>query len=216
MKGAIFDMDGLMFDTERLVYENWQHMMDERGLSYDLEVFKQTIGRRKKEVELFYLDRYGADFPYRKLADEGKARYLRRIKREGIPVKKGLYNILEWCRSNGLRIALATSTSRQTAELNLRIAKVGGYFDTLVCAEEVVNGKPHPEVFLTAAKKLGLPPGECAAFEDSINGIKSAYAAGMTTVMVPDFLQPTDEIRPMITYLCRDLNEAAARLQEAL
>ncbi len=216
MKGAIFDMDGLMFDTERLVYENWQSMMDERGLPYDLDVFKQTVGRRKKEVELFYLDRYGADFPYRTLADEGKARYLRRIEREGIPVKKGLTDVLEWCRRSGMKVALATSTSRQTAELNLRVAGVSAYFDTLVCAEEVVNGKPHPEVFLTAAKMLGVPPEDCAAFEDSINGIKSAYAAGMTTVMVPDLLQPTDEIRPMIHYLCRDLNEAAARLQEAL
>ena len=216
MKGAIFDMDGLMFDTERLVYENWQSMMDERGLPYDLDVFKQTVGRRKKEVELFYLDRYGADFPYRTLADEGKARYLRRIEREGIPVKKGLTDVLEWCRRSGMKVALATSTSRQTAELNLRVAGVNADLHTLMCAEEVVNGKPHPEVFLTAAKKLGVPPEDCAAFEDSINGIKSAYAAGMTTVMVPDLLQPTDEIRPMIHYLCRDLNEAAARLQEAL
>ena len=216
MKGAIFDMDGLMFDTERLVYENWQDMMDARGLPYDLDVFKQTIGRRKKEVELFYLDRYGADFPYRELADEGRQRYVDRLQREGIPKKKGLVEILRWCRKNSLKVALATSTSRRTAELNLRTAGVSEYFDALVCAEEVVNGKPHPEVFVTAAEKLGVPPEECAAFEDSINGIKSAYAAGMTTVMVPDYLQPTDEIIPMIDYLCSDLNEAAARLQEAL
>ncbi len=212
--GAIFDMDGLMFDTERLVYDNWQKMMDERGYPYDIEVFKQTVGRRKKEVELFYLSTYGDDFPYWEFADEGRARYVRRVESEGIPAKKGLYEILEVCRKNNIKIALATSTSRRTAELNLRIAKVDEYFDELVCAEEVVNGKPHPEVFLTAAKKLGVAPESCAAFEDSINGIKSAFAAGMTTFMVPDFLQPTEEIRPMISYLCKDLNEAAKRLEE--
>lgn len=212
IQGAVFDMDGLMFDTERLVYENWQAMMDERGYPYDIEAFKQTVGRRKKEVELFYKATYGEDFPYWELADKGRARYVQRVEREGIPVKPGLYEILEFFRQRGVKIALATSTSRETAELNLRLAKVSDYFDVLVCGGDVTNGKPHPEVFLTAAERLGFPPKNCVAFEDSINGIKSAYAAGMTTVMVPDFLQPTDEIKPMITYLCKDLSEAAAYL----
>ena len=215
IKGAVFDMDGLMFDTERLVYENWQSMMDEYGYPYDIEFFKQTVGKRKKEVHLMYLARFGDDFPYWQYADEGKARYVEHIKREGIPVKKGLYDILEYFKGSGVKIALATSTSRQTSELNLKIAKVSDYFDALVCGEDVKNGKPHPEVFLTAAERLGLEPRDCAAFEDSINGIKSAYAAGMTTVMVPDFLQPTDEIKPMITHLCRDLNEAIDQIRNA-
>ena len=111
-------------------------------------------------------------------------------------------------KDKNVKIALATSTSRRTTELNLRSAEVYEYFDALVCADEVKNGKPHPEVFLTAAKKLGLPSEECAAFEDSINGIKSAFAANMITVMVPDFLQPSDEIIPMINYLFDDLSQA--------
>ncbi|MBQ1838773.1 MAG: HAD family phosphatase [Ruminococcus sp.] len=215
IKGAIFDMDGLMFDTERLVYENWQHIMDEMGLPYDFSVFRQTIGRRKKEVELFYRATYGDDFPYWELAGKCRAMYLRRIEREGIPVKKGLYTILERFRERGVKIALATSTSRHTAALNLRTAGVSDYFDALVCGEDVTNGKPHPEVFLTAAARLGLDPADCAAFEDSINGIKSACAAGMMTVMVPDCLQPTEEIKPMISLLCTSLEEAAAILGDA-
>ena len=201
-------MDGLMFDTERLVYENWQQMMDSLGYPYDLEFFKLTIGKRKKEVEQIYLSRFGKDFPYWELADRCKSIYVERISREGIPVKKGLYEILSFLKDKNVKIALATSTSRQTTELNLRSAKVFEYFDALVCADEVKNGKPHPEVFLTAAKKLGLNPEECAAFEDSINGIKSAFAAKMITVMVPDFLQPDDEIIPMINYLFGDLSQA--------
>lgn len=212
LKGAVFDMDGLMFDTERLVFENWQQMMDERGLPYGMEVYRQTVGKRKKEVELIYRETYGDGFPYWELADECKRRYVQRVAREGVPVKPGLRRILTLLRQNGCRIALATSTSRHTTLLNLRSAAVSGYFDALVCGEDVVNGKPHPEVFLTAAARLGLSPADCAALEDSINGIKSAHAAGMTTVMVPDFLQPTEDILPMITYLCADLNEAAVRL----
>ena len=186
LKGAVFDMDGLMFDTERLVYENWQQMMDSLGYPYDLEFFKLTIGKRKKEVEQIYLSRFGKDFPYWELADRCRNIYVERVSREGIPVKKGLYEILSFLKDKNVKIALATSTSRRTTELNLRSAEVYEYFDALVCADEVKNGKPHPEVFLTAAKKLGLPSEECAAFEDSINGIKSAFAANMITVMVPD------------------------------
>jgi HAD superfamily hydrolase (TIGR01509 family) len=113
-----------------------------------------------------------------------------------------------------MKIALATSTSRETAEFNLHSAGVSEFFDALVCGGAVVNGKPHPEVFLTAAQRLGLEPGDCAAFEDSINGIKSAFAAGMVTVMVPDFLKPTEEIKPMISCLCSDLTEAIPFLEE--
>lgn len=212
IKGAVFDMDGLMFDTERLVYENWQGLMDEIGLPYDIEVFKQTVGRRKKEVELFYRATYGDDFPYWELSGKCRARYVRRVEREGIPAKPGLYAILNGLKSRGVKIALATSTSRHTAELNLRLAKVDSLFDVLVCGEDVTNGKPHPEVFLTAAQRLGLAPQDCAALEDSLNGVKSAYAAGMVTVMVPDLLQPTEEIQPMITHLCTDLFEALEAL----
>ena len=208
LKGAVFDMDGLMFDTERLVYENWQQMMDSLGYPYDLKFFKLTIGKRKKEVEQIYLSRFGKDFPYWELADRCRNIYVERVSREGIPVKKGLYEILSFLKDKNVKIALATSTSRRTTELNLRSAEVYEYFDALVCADEVKNGKPHPEVFLTAAKKLGLPSEECAAFEDSINGIKSAFAANMITVMVPDFLQPSDEIIPMINYLFDDLSQA--------
>ena len=212
IKGAIFDMDGLMFDTERLVFENWLQMMTELGYTYDLDFFKQTIGKRKKEVELIYRNTYGEAFPYWELADRGKERYVRRVKTEGIPVKKGLFDMLNRLKDRRVKIALATSTSRQTAAMNLALAGVSDYFDVLVCGEDVINGKPHPEVFLTASERLGLAPCECLAFEDSINGIKSAHAAGNITVMVPDFLQPTDEIVPMIDYLCEDLSQAADRI----
>lgn len=211
---AVFDMDGLMFDTERLVYENWQNMMDERGYDYDLDFFKTTVGKRKNEVQRLYFDRFGDDFPYWELADLGKARYVERVKAEGIPIKKGLIELLTFLKERGIKTALATSTSRQTAEFNLQISDTAKFFDSLVCGNDVKNGKPHPEVFLTAAQKLELSPDECAAFEDSINGIKSAHAAGMVTVMVPDLIQPTEEVLPMIDCLYEDLSQAAGDLIE--
>ena len=210
--GAVFDMDGLMIDSERMVYQNWQELMDEYGYDYNIEIFKQTVGRRKKEVELFYLETYGADFPYKKYADMTREKYLRQVRESGVPVKKGLYEILDHLKERGIKLALATSTSRETTEINLSMTKTLDYFDALVCGNEVVNGKPHPEVFLTAAKKLGLDPADCVAFEDSLNGIRSAHAAGMITVMVPDFLQPTEDVLPMIDILCESLDQSIDRL----
>ncbi len=213
---AVFDMDGLMFDTERLVYQNWQKMMDERGYDYNLDFFKTTVGKRKNEVQRLYFDRFGDDFPYWELADLGKRIYTDRVKAEGVPIKKGLVELLSFLKERNIKIALATSTSRQTAEMNLEISDTAKFFDTLVCGNDVVNGKPHPEVFLTAAERLGANPRECAAYEDSINGIKSAYSAGMVTVMVPDYIAPTEEIMPMINFLCDDLAQSIEKLEPFL
>lgn len=212
--GAVFDMDGLMFDTERIVYENWERKMLTLGYEYNLEIFKNTVGKRKKEVELYYKGLYGEDFPYWDISDECRQRFVERVEREGVPVKKGLYELLDYLKNSGIKIALATSTSRKSAEMNLRSSGVEEYFDVLVCGEDVVKGKPHPEVFLTAAERLKVPSEQCAAFEDSLNGIRSAYAAGMTTLMVPDLLQPTEEILPMISFLCADLLQAISVLSK--
>lgn len=208
LKAAVLDMDGLMFDTETMVFEIWQDMMTARGYEYSVEDYKHTVGKRKKEVELFYLGRYGADFPYWELADECRGRYLERVASEGLRTKPGLYPLLDFLKDNGVKIALATSTSRKTSTLNLSITHTDKYFDALVCGEDVRNGKPDPEVFLTAAERLGVKPQDCVAFEDSINGILSAYSAGMATVMVPDYLQPTAELLPKISLLCADLSQS--------
>lgn len=208
INGAVFDMDGLMFDTERLVYETWQMMMDELGFEYNLDIFKNTIGLRTDMAESYYNSLYGERFCYKPLKQKSREIFLKRVSEEGVPVKKGLIELLEFLKSNGLKISVATSTSAQTAHKIIAMAGVYDYFDAFVCGDDVKNGKPHPEVFLTAAEKLSLAPEECVAFEDSINGIKSAHCAGMTTVMVPDYLQPTQEIIPMIDCLCGDLSQA--------
>lgn len=214
LSGAIFDMDGLMFDSEHLVYKIWQEMLTTDGYSYSPDIFKQTIGLRRNSSEKIYKSIFGQDFDYDGYKEKSHNIFIDRVVREGVPVKKGLYEILEYLKMQDFKIALATSTSSQTAIRLLKMAGVYEYFDALVCGDDVKHGKPHPEVFLTAAKQLGLAPQCCAAFEDSINGIKSAYSAGMTTFMVPDFLQPTSEIMPMIDFLCRDLSQAADFMQK--
>lgn len=208
IKGAVFDMDGLMFDTERLVYETWQMMMDELGFEYSLDIFKNTIGLRTDMAENYYNSLYGDGFCYSALKKKSREIFLKRISKEGVPVKKGLFELLEFLKSNNIKIAVATSTSAQTAHNVIKAAGVYDYFDVFTCGDDVQNSKPHPEIFLTASQKLGIFPEYCVALEDSINGIKAAHAAKMTTIMVPDYLQPTKEILPMISCLCEDLTSA--------
>lgn len=208
IKGAVFDMDGLMIDSERLVYSIWQEMMDEDGREFNLDIFKKSIGLRSEDSYEYYKSVYGDDFDYPAYKAESRIRYFKRIEKNGVPVKKGLYEIFDYLKSISCKISLATSTSSQTALALMKKINLYDKFDAFVCGDDVKNGKPNPEVFLTAADKLGLDPKDCVAFEDSINGIKSAHAAGMTTVMVPDLLEPTDEIKPMIDFLCEDLGKA--------
>ncbi|MDD5795335.1 MAG: HAD family phosphatase [Oscillospiraceae bacterium] len=208
IKGAVFDMDGLMFDTEKLVYQAWQRVMDSNGYDYDFEIYKKTVGRRTAETRKFYEELYGGEFDYQRLRNEANVFFRDDIETNGVPLKKGLVNILEYLKTHNIKIALATSTSSATAMGLLEKANVKQYFDRFVCGNMVKNGKPHPEVFLTAAKELCLKPESCIALEDSINGIKSAYNAGMKPLMVPDLLEPTEEIKPMLFALCKDLDEA--------
>lgn len=207
IKGAVFDMDGLMFDTETLVYNAWQKVMDDHNYKYDFEIFKQTLGKRTVDVKKMYEEMYDNNFVYATMREEANVYFRKAIADFGVPMKKGLINLLEHLKSKGIKIALATSTSSQTTMWIMGLADLKKYFNALVCGNMVTNGKPHPEVFLTAAKELQLDPQDCIALEDSINGIKSAYNAGMKPIMVPDMLEPTDEIKPMLYALCNDLDE---------
>lgn len=215
IKGAIFDMDGLMFDSERLVCSIWQEMMDENGYKFNVDIFKNTIGLRRDKTKEFYTSLYGSDFDYDHFKTQSRERFYKRIEKDGVPIKKGLFELLDYLRKNNIKTAVATSTSASTALKVIKKAGIYDYFDSFVCGDDVKNGKPHPEVFLTAAQKIGIAPNECIAFEDSINGIKSALSANMTTVMVPDFLQPTDEIKPKISLICKSLDEAIAFIEKS-
>ena len=207
IKGAVFDMDGLMFDSEKLVFENWKKMLTELGYEYNIEIFKNTIGLRTDETKRYYNSLYTEGFDYDALKIRSRKMFFDRIEREGVPIKKGLYELLDFLKQNNIKMAVATSTSRQSCERMLKKSGVYPCFDEIICGDDVTQGKPHPEVFLKASERLGVNPENCIALEDSINGIKSAFSAGMITIMVPDFLQPTDEIKPMISCLCKDLTE---------
>ena len=207
IKGAVFDMDGLMFDTENLTYKLQRDILAEAGLEFSLDDYKKTIGKRLADLPVLFYDLFGESYDFDRFRLECRNAYIKYTEEYGVPVKDGLFELLDKLKEKDIKIALATSTTRRSAERTLKIAGVFDYFDELVCAEDVKNGKPDPEPFLKAAEKLSLEPSECMALEDSVNGIKSAYLAGMKTVMVPDLIEPDDEIKAMCDLILGSLNE---------
>lgn len=207
IKGAVFDMDGLMFDTENLTYKLQKEILAEAGLEFSLDDYKKTIGKRLADLPVLFYELFGESYDFDRFRLECRNAYIKYTEEYGIPVKDGLFELLDELKEKDIKIALATSTTRGSAERTLKIAGVFDYFDELVCAEDVKNGKPDPEPFLKAAEKLSLEPSECIALEDSFNGIKSAYLAGMKTVMVPDLIEPDDEIKAMCDLVLGSLNE---------
>lgn len=201
-------MDGLMFDTENLTYTLQKEIMHrDFGVQFSLSQYKQTIGKRFVDLPQLFEDLYGEGFDFERFHESCRSEFISYTDKFGVPIKDGLFELLDELKRRKIKIALATSTSTKSAMRMLKIAKVADYFDEFVCAEDVTHGKPDPEPFAKAAEKLGVAPENCLALEDSFNGIRSAYGAGMVTVMIPDLIEPTDEIRALCRKVCVDLVE---------
>ncbi len=189
--GAIFDMDGTMFDTERLRFQTLKQASQAMiGEAFSEQYLLQCLGLSVQSAHQLAQQQYGEDLPYLEIrthADELEREYIRL---SGVPIKKGLIQVLERLRKSGLRMAVATSSRREIAEEYLINANVYKFFDVLVCGDEVNNGKPHPEIFLKAVEQLNLEAHQCLMFEDSENGIYSASDAGGITILLKDIKTP--------------------------
>ena len=206
--GAVFDMDGLMFDTERLFRESWLVLAREKyhqepNLAFTKAV-AGTAGDKMREVIRQYYpdidaDAYMADCYAR----------VNELTEKDVPVKKGLQEILSYLKENHFRMAVASASSRAAVERNLKNTGLSGYFDQILSTQgEGIPSKPAPDVFIKAVQMLGLTPQDCYVFEDGINGVLAGLRAGCTTVMVPDTMEPTREVLEGGAIICRDLEEA--------
>lgn len=208
IKGAIFDMDGLMFDTEKLLVRFWREAARDYGYDMtDENVFEIRSLSRKYSVPLLK-GIFGEDFPFNEIRSRRIALMNEYIDTYGFDLKKGLFELLDFLKENDYSIAVATATDRERAERYLRKTGVRSYFNAVICGDMVTNGKPEPDIYITAAAELNLSPEECAAFEDSPNGIKSAYSAGCNVIMIPDLTQPDDVIKPMLSGVYESLDKA--------
>lgn len=208
IRGAIFDMDGLLIDTEKLYLKYWKQSAAEYGYTMlDEHVFAiRSLARKYSIPKLKGI--FGEDFPTEDIRKRRTELISGDIEKNGIHVKKGMRELLSFLRENNIKTAVATATNRERTMLYLKKINAENLFDAVICGDMVENGKPRPDIYITAAECLGLPPNVCAAFEDSPNGIKSAHAAGCMAVMIPDLTQPDDEIMPLLSAVYPDLEEA--------
>ena len=192
-KGAIFDMDGLMFDTESVYYICWKKTAESYGRTFYDEFYRSIMGTSHKTT-LSMVEKFYPGIDPQEFVDRCW-NYVDEMLLESVPVKKGLYELLAFFKENGVKMAVASSSGIELIKRNLEMTNVLSYFDAVLSGQNLPNGKPAPDVFLLAAKELGLDPSDCYVFEDSFNGVRAGAAAGCTTIMVPDLVEPNDEIR---------------------
>lgn len=210
-KGAIFDMDGLLFDTERVYQKVWQEIAEEKGVRLDSS-FTRAVSGTNGAYMCRVIEKYYHVFDGKEIMEECMGRVRERLSGH-VPVKKGVFEILDFFQGKGIRMAVASSSAIGQIESNLETAGVRGYFSAVVSGMEVEHGKPAPDIFLLAAERIGCDPCRCFVFEDSENGIKAGYAAGCITVMVPDLIEASSEILPYCRMVCPDLMQAESKIR---
>ena len=214
IQAVIFDMDGTLFDTERLTVEGWQEMQRRGMVPPDFLKWTPNFrGRNRDDIRRYIKELYGDDFDTEKVFDGRRSILNEMIDRDGLPLKPGVPRIFESLRSMGLPMALATATTRVTVDNYMAKTGYGVYFDHIVTGDSVPNGKPAPDIFLSAADKLGLDPKNCLVVEDSPNGVRAGLAAGMYVVMVPDLEEPDEATREKLWHCCKTLEEIPALIE---
>lgn len=198
IKGIIFDMDGLMFDTERLVIKAWDFAGKQMGYSITKDIVIKTLGLNTENTRRVFIEHLGNNFDFyvfRKIRVDYMTDY---IDKNGIPIKTGLIELLDFLKSNHYKMTVATSTEKEKTEYYFKKANISYYFDDIVCGDMIERGKPEPDIYLKASKIIDVAPNECLALEDSPIGILSAYRAGMKPVMIPDLVKPNEETNKIL------------------
>lgn len=198
MKAIVFDMDGVLFDTERIYFEAWDRVAAEMHIDVT-EIRWKCAGHNTTDIAAMFDTYFDGKVTYAEFGPRKTAAFHQALEEQGLPEKEGLHEILKFLKEDGYRIALATSTRKEGALNNLTKAGILSYFDVLTTGDMFTHGKPNPEVYLTACRLLGSDPAETYAVEDSYAGLESAHRAGMKPVMIPDLFPPTDYTRSIAT-----------------
>ena len=204
---VIFDMDGLMFDTEIISKKAWEIAGERLGYKLDNNVFMEILGTNTQYIKNLFIKKFGDDFPTDEIINERNSLVVKIVEEDGLRVKDGLYELIYHLEQMGIKKAVATSTNRERATELLKKANVYEKFDCIICGDDVKKSKPDPEIFLKAASKLNCKVENCVVLEDSRWGIQAAKSAGMTPVMIPDLLEPDEEMLELIYAKVNTLKE---------
>ena len=211
-KLVIFDMDGTMLDTERLSLAGLMEAARVMGHEMPRELFEEMIGHSAAYCRELVRTRYGDDFDLDKAHDIHTEYVDEYFKNHGVPIKPGLFELLDKLTAAGIKKCVATSTAKERATHKLTLAKLANYFETIVGGDEVLHSKPDPEIFLKAAGFCGVTPENCLVLEDSPAGTEGAIRAGMPVILIPDIAELPDDVRAKALRVCSDLFEVAELL----
>ena len=206
-EAVVFDMDGVIFDSERAVMNCWLELAQKYDIKDIEKPYFACVGTTMTRTREIMLETYGEDFPYDEYARESSLMYHEKYDGGKLPMKPGVTELLSYLKEKGKKIALASSTRRETVTNQLRWAGIIDYFDVIICGDMVAKSKPAPDIFLKACQELGVSPKNTYAIEDSYNGIRAAHAGQLRPIMVPDLLEADDEMRGMAECVCDNLNE---------
>ncbi len=215
IRGAVFDMDGLLLDTERVCSETWDKAAELVGFADVQRAKMACIGLNRESTLAFFEKTYGKDFDYQNFLETAR-NLTKEALAQNLPVKEGAEEILKFLKSRNIRLAVASSTREETVRRQLERAGLLQYFDKVITGDMVQNGKPHPEIFSKACKALELSPETCLAFEDSVNGIRSAYRAKTYPIHIPDIQPENQETVALSWKKFASLTEAKAFLETLL
>jgi len=214
VSAVLLDMDGTLLDTEKVYFNSLVAALNASGYTDDAVALGHAmVGLPGPACEAMLLDRYGETFP---LAEINRAFLVNRDKfmEAGLPLKPGTLELLDGLAAAECPMAIVTSSSRRSAERHLSLAGIRSRFDTILTLDDVTRGKPSPDLYLLAARRLGFAPQACIAVEDSNHGVAASHAAGAITIMVPDMAPPTDETRAKCAAVLPDLNAVLAMLRD--
>lgn len=214
VKAVIFDQDGLMFDTEKLAADAWNIVGKKYGIQVDEEFLRDLRGTKPDRVQKAFTKRFGTEIDYEAFREEKRSYSYRWIDENGVPVKKGLKELLAYLKEQGIPCAVATASSSQWTQRNVKEAGISEFFKAYIYGDMVKEAKPDPAIFLLAAETLGEKPENCMVLEDSFNGIRAAAAGGFIPVMVPDLAAPTPELKSLLAAECESLLDVISLLEQ--
>ncbi|OBU16864.1 phosphatase [Photobacterium aquimaris] len=209
---AIFDMDGLLLDTEKVCMAAFQQTCIEMNIPFKDDIYLNIIGRNQAGIKPIIEQGYGDSLNYAVFYPRWMQHYHAVVEHQAIPVKKGVIELLTWLQAQKIPMVVATSTHNALAHKKLHLAGLSQYFSRITSGDEVINGKPAPEIYLLAAQRLNIEPQQCLAFEDSNNGVKAAVAANMTTLQIIDLVEPDADTRALGHHIFNTMDEALAFL----
>ncbi len=215
IEAVLFDMDGLLLDTEALYAQSMQAAARALDREMPISFWPSMVGVPARDCNEMIRDFYGPDLDIEAFRREFSVHF-GQLRESGIPVKPGVIELLDFLKERDLPAAVATSARRSAAEHHLAHAGLIDRFIAIATVDDVARAKPHPDVYLEAARRIGVAPVHCIAFEDSNIGLMAAHAAGTMAIMVPDIVPPTPEARAKCLHIARDLHEARRLLETAL